>query len=65
MVWNSEKALESVRAFVQERRLDTEALADGTADHLKARHHRGQASAFSLVLAFMDELDRNGPVEPL
>ena len=65
MLWNSELALASIRSFVDERRHDAEALADGSADHLRARYHRGQAAAFQIVLERMDELDRNGAVEPL
>lgn len=64
-MWSSEESWAALRADVTADLARAEELADGTADHLRARHHRGQAAYATRVLARMDELDRNGPVEPL
>jgi hypothetical protein len=64
-MWSPEESWDALRADVRADLHNAQALADGSADHLKARFHRGQVAFATRVLDRMDELDRNGPVEPL
>lgn len=64
-MWSPEESWNALRADLKADHNEAEALADGTADHLKARFHRGQVAGFARILTRMDELDRNGRTEPL